>query len=204
MKIDLNKLLHGEQGIEIVNPLPKAGKGFVQSRYIGIYDVGKASIFENETVLTDESGKVLAKLTGSSFIRDAGGWGGPRPPARDLAKPDRAPDFTFTFKTGETQAQLYRLSGDYNPLVGYLESDRVLACLSDLTFCLFNSTSTPRSPRRSASRPPSSTDYAVTESRLAVLSPNSAETTPPASSPCAPASLPPSSLVRPSRSGCGK
>lgn len=76
LPFQVNKLLHGEQGIEIVNPLPKVGRGFVQSKYIGVYDVGKAAIFENETTLTDESGKVLAKLTGASFIRDAGGFGG--------------------------------------------------------------------------------------------------------------------------------
>jgi hypothetical protein len=45
MNIDLNKLLHGEQGIEIVNPLPKSGRGFVQSKYIGVYDIGKAWVY---------------------------------------------------------------------------------------------------------------------------------------------------------------
>ncbi|KAI9032999.1 MaoC-like dehydratase [Hyaloraphidium curvatum] len=116
INIDLNKLLHGEQAIEVVNPLPRSGKGYVQSKYVGIYDVGKAAIFENETTFTHEDGTVLAKLTGASFIRDAGGWGGPRPPQRELKKPERAPDYVDVVKTGELQAQLYRLSGDYNPL----------------------------------------------------------------------------------------
>ena len=50
-------------------------------------------------------------------MRGAGGWGGDRGPTPEAYDPpNRAPDATVAEKIGETQALLYRLSGDDNPL----------------------------------------------------------------------------------------
>jgi len=51
-------------------------------------------------------------------VRGLGGFGGERGPSIDKENlpPKRAPDAVHEETTRETQAQIYRLSGDYNPL----------------------------------------------------------------------------------------
>jgi acyl dehydratase len=51
-------------------------------------------------------------------VRDAGGFGGPRPPRNEIPKipRDTAPSFDISLPTSPEQALLYRLSGDLNPL----------------------------------------------------------------------------------------
>ncbi|KXS13495.1 Thioesterase/thiol ester dehydrase-isomerase [Gonapodya prolifera JEL478] len=117
--LDINKLLHGEQSIEILKPIPLEGSFKAVSRTSGIYDLGKATVITNESIYYDKDDTPLVKLEGSSFIRDAGGWGGPRRPKdpRDVDPPkDRKPDKVETHYISPQQAMLYRLSGDYNPL----------------------------------------------------------------------------------------
>ncbi|KAJ3339596.1 hypothetical protein HDU93_008013 [Gonapodya sp. JEL0774] len=107
--LDLTKLLHGEQSIEILQPIPLEGSFKSVSRTSGIYDLGKATVLTNESVYYDKNDQPMVRLEGASFFRDSGGWGGPRRPKdpRDVDVPkDRKPD----------KAMLYRLSGDYNPL----------------------------------------------------------------------------------------
>lgn len=110
-------ILHGEQSLELVRPLDPAG-GELQARtkIISFYDKGKGTLMESQTVLEDARG-VVARLVSGSFIRGLSGFQGKgrRLPAR-VEVPKRAPDFTAAFKTSPHQAQLYRLSGDYNAL----------------------------------------------------------------------------------------
>jgi 3-hydroxyacyl-CoA dehydrogenase/3a,7a,12a-trihydroxy-5b-cholest-24-enoyl-CoA hydratase len=50
-------------------------------------------------------------------MRGAGGWGGDRGPSGVVnVPPERAPDAVREQKVGDSQALLYRLSGDWNPL----------------------------------------------------------------------------------------
>ncbi|KAI9016721.1 HotDog domain-containing protein [Hyaloraphidium curvatum] len=118
VNLDPAKVLDGDRYVEIINPLPLEGEFTVTSKVTGVYDVGKAAILENEAIMTDAAGKQYAKIVSQAFYRDAGGFGGPRPPkpSLDATKPDRAPDMVVSAKTSPTQAQIYRLSGDYNPL----------------------------------------------------------------------------------------
>ncbi|TPX34880.1 hypothetical protein SmJEL517_g02601 [Synchytrium microbalum] len=120
VKLDLTKLLDGERMIELYNPLPLESKGelIARGRTTGVYDIGKACIMESETVISDASGKKYAKIIGRAFFRDAGGFGGPAPPK---PPPEATPPKTPAHKVVVTptrveQAQLYRLSSDYNPL----------------------------------------------------------------------------------------
>jgi acyl dehydratase len=74
-------------------------------------------VLVNETVWTDEAGEKVATLTGSTFARGDGGFGGPSEGAPEPHQvPDRKPDLSVPFETRPDQALLYRLNGDRNPL----------------------------------------------------------------------------------------
>ncbi|KNC96851.1 uncharacterized protein SPPG_07683 [Spizellomyces punctatus DAOM BR117] len=117
-KIDLNRLVHGEQYLELLEPLPVQGEFTLDSTLAGVYDAGKGMIMDRETFLVDASGKKLAKMITSAFVIGYGGFGGPRKPkpSNVVDTPKRAPDAVHESKTHTNQALLYRLSGDYNPL----------------------------------------------------------------------------------------
>ena len=67
---------------------------------------------------TSERGEPLFDTEWTLFVRDAGGFGGARPPKENIPKParDQTPSFVSTLGTTPEQALLYRLSGDLNPL----------------------------------------------------------------------------------------
>ncbi|WP_309604412.1 MaoC/PaaZ C-terminal domain-containing protein [Phenylobacterium sp.] len=112
-------VVHGEQKVELHRPLPTSGTFTAQGRTIGAYDKGKdkGAVIVNETVWTDEAGEKVATLTGSTFARGDGGFGGPSEGQPEPhAIPDRKPDLSVDIPTREDQALLYRLNGDRNPL----------------------------------------------------------------------------------------
>jgi acyl dehydratase len=120
-------VVHGEQKVELHRPLPAAGAFTSKSRTIGAYDKGKdkGAVVINETVWTDESGEKVVTLTGSTFARGDGGFGGPSEGAPEPhQRPTRAPDLSLDFITRPDQALLYRLNGDRNPLHSDPESAR--------------------------------------------------------------------------------
>ena len=112
-------VVHGEQKVELHKPLSASGTYTAQSRTVGAYDKGKdkGAVVVNETVWTDETGEKVATLTGSTFARGDGGFGGPSEGAPEPHKtPDRKPDISVPFETRPDQALIYRLNGDRNPL----------------------------------------------------------------------------------------
>ncbi|KAI9017461.1 peroxisomal dehydratase [Gaertneriomyces semiglobifer] len=117
-KINLNRLVHGEQYLEILAPLPVEGDFTLDSTVAGIFDAGKGMIMDRETIMKDSTGRPVAKMVSSAFVIGYGGFGGPRKPkpANAVDTPKRAPDSVHEDKTTIAQALLYRLSGDYNPL----------------------------------------------------------------------------------------
>ena len=110
-------LVHGEQAIELHQPIPAEGTIRTTSKITGIYDKGKAAVVVTEAKSVDaKTGEPLLTTRMSAFIRGEGGWGGDRGPAgaqraaRARARPQRhLPD-------PPDQALIYRLSGDRNPL----------------------------------------------------------------------------------------
>lgn len=67
----------------------------------------------------DESGETVCINQATIFLRGAGGFGGKRnsDKVKPLSNPPaREPDASIQEKTSHSQAALYRLSGDYNPL----------------------------------------------------------------------------------------
>jgi acyl dehydratase len=112
-------IVHGEQKIELHRPLPAAGSFITVTRTVGAFDkgAGKGAVIVNETTWTDQTGEIVATLTGTIFARGDGGFGGPAEGApQPHTVPDRAPDQRVEFTTRPDQALLYRLNGDRNPL----------------------------------------------------------------------------------------
>jgi acyl dehydratase len=118
-QINYLMVVHGEQKVELHRPLPAAGAFTAATRVVGAFDKGKdkGAVLINETIWTDEGGDKVATLTGSTFARGDGGFGGPSSGAPEPhVTPTRAPDLSLDFPTRPDQALLYRLNGDRNPL----------------------------------------------------------------------------------------
>ncbi|ORY00487.1 NAD(P)-binding protein [Basidiobolus meristosporus CBS 931.73] len=114
-------LLHGEQYLKLKKPIPTSGTLTSKPRIIDILDKGKGVVvvFHVETV--DETGDVVFENESSVFIRGVKGVGSKHAKDRGAATasnepPNRKPDVVIQEKTNESQAALYRLSGDLNPL----------------------------------------------------------------------------------------
>ena len=118
--IEWQKVLHGEQGMELFRPLPANGHVRATSRVVRVLDkgAGKGALIYVERDLIDvESGEKIATLTSTTFARGNGGFGGeagPQPAPHTI--PDRAPDVEVDLPTLPQAALIYRLSGDFNPL----------------------------------------------------------------------------------------
>ncbi|MGH7023857.1 MAG: MaoC/PaaZ C-terminal domain-containing protein [Caulobacteraceae bacterium] len=118
-QINFLMVVHGEQKVELHRPLPPTGEFTAASRTIGAFDKGKekGAVVVNETVWTNAAGEKIATLTGSTFARGDGGFGGPAEGAPEPHQvPTRAPDLSLDFQTRPDQALIYRLNGDRNPL----------------------------------------------------------------------------------------
>lgn len=117
---DWRKLLHGEQGVEILKPLPASGTVVGRTRVLDVIDKGAgkgALVLSERSIVEQASGELLCRLTSTSFLRGDGGFGGPGGPTKaPHAIPERAPDLEIARKTLPQAALIYRLSGDYNPL----------------------------------------------------------------------------------------
>lgn len=110
-------LLHGEQYLELYQPIPIAGKITSTGKISSIYDKGKGAVVTIDTLSKDEKGMEICKNQFTVFIRGIGGFGGDRGPNPEpINPPKRSPDAVASEKTVPNQALIYRLSGDRNPL----------------------------------------------------------------------------------------
>jgi acyl dehydratase len=110
-------LVHGEQSVELHQPLPVKGEISTVGTITGIYDKGSGAVIATESKSTDTAtGKPMFTTRSSVFIRGEGGFGGDRGPSGKAERPDRDADHQVTYQTRSDQALLYRLSGDRNPL----------------------------------------------------------------------------------------
>lgn len=113
----LERILHGEQYLELKRPLPTRAKLTHKGRVKDIFDKGKLAVVVTELNTYDESGNELMRNEVTLAVRGAGGWGGERGPSVEInIPPDRAPDAVVEEAIPAHQALLYRLSGDINPL----------------------------------------------------------------------------------------
>jgi acyl dehydratase len=113
IKLDIARMLHGEQSFEIHRPLPAEAELQMTSRISEVWDKGKAAVIGIEADFSDSDGTVFTTRS-TLFYIGAGGFGGePGPSTRTLNRPpERDPDLTVRDVTREEQGALYRLSGD--------------------------------------------------------------------------------------------
>ncbi|EDV29791.1 uncharacterized protein TRIADDRAFT_19721 [Trichoplax adhaerens] len=118
--IDPTKIVHGEQYIELYKPLPTSGSVRNSSKIVEILDKGKGAVVVTEG--KDYSAINNEKLCMNQFvtyIQKAGGFGGKRQSTaikQAADTPARPPDAIIKEIVPESQAALYRMSGDLNPL----------------------------------------------------------------------------------------
>nr|XP_020766542.1 peroxisomal multifunctional enzyme type 2 [Odocoileus virginianus texanus] len=118
LSINLAKILHGEQYLELYKPIPRAGKLRCETVVADIMDKGSGLVVLLD-VYSYSGEELICYNQFSVFVVGSGGFGGKR--TSDKAKaavaiPDRPPDAVLTDTTSLNQAALYRLSGDWNPL----------------------------------------------------------------------------------------
>jgi len=114
--INLAQVVHGSQSISVAAPVPTSGSATVTTRISEIWDKGKAAVIWQEGTALSPSGEHLWTTRSSIFVKGEGGWGGDRGSASPVELPDRTPDADTTYDVAPTQALLYRLCGDRNPL----------------------------------------------------------------------------------------
>ncbi|KAG9053410.1 hypothetical protein FS842_008250 [Serendipita sp. 407] len=117
------KLLHGEQYLAIKAPIPTSGTLVNEAKLLEVLDKGKQTTATSVVYTKDKkSGEVIFENQSTVVLRGSGGFGGKKQgKSRGAASasntpPKRAPDAVVEEKTLSTQAALYRLSGDANPL----------------------------------------------------------------------------------------
>ncbi|MGW1598084.1 MaoC/PaaZ C-terminal domain-containing protein [Streptomyces sp. NPDC002343] len=113
--VDLARVLHGGQSIEVHRPIPVRGTATATGRIAAVYDKGTAAVLVMRTEAADADGPLWTSEA-RIFVRGEGGWGGDRGPAGRLGPPAGDPDRTVERPVREDQALLYRLCGDWNPL----------------------------------------------------------------------------------------
>lgn len=116
LEINLAMLLHGEQDIELLAPLPTTGNVQTTGRITHVYDKGKGAVLLLETTSSDAAGQPLFVNRFAAFLRGEGGFGGESGPPPANAAPERPPDIEVERPTLPQQALLFRLCGDSNPL----------------------------------------------------------------------------------------
>lgn len=114
--IDLRKILHGGQSLTLHAPIPSTGTARISTRIADVWDKGKAAVIVLETAAADSDGNPLWTTGMQIWARGEGGFGGNTGPEVVAEVPDRAPDAVLTSATSASQALLYRLSADMNPL----------------------------------------------------------------------------------------
>ncbi|TAE95928.1 MAG: hypothetical protein EAZ80_08875 [Runella slithyformis] len=113
-------MLHGEQYVELLRPLPTDGKLITRGSIVDVMDKKSGAVVVTLCESRDEHGELLVRNQSSTFVVGAGNFGGKSKPNDQVIPtvpaPNRNPDFVALCKTSIDQAALYRLSGDYNPM----------------------------------------------------------------------------------------
>ncbi len=114
------KIVHGEHGMILHEPLPTKATVTSKSRVSEILDKGprKGALIYLENDLRDKhSGQHYATITTTSFARGDGGFGGPEGPQPiPHSLPKDPPQEIWDFQTSPQAALLYRQTGDRNAL----------------------------------------------------------------------------------------
>jgi len=113
VKLKIQRLLHGEQQVEVLRPLPAKATVTLNSRISEVWDKGDNGII-GVTAEAEDADGLLFKTHATLFYFGGGGFGGdPGPTGKDRDVPtNKDPDIVICHQTQEEQGALYRLSGD--------------------------------------------------------------------------------------------
>src|SRR4030095_2865042 len=78
MQVNPAMVLHGEQAIEVPEPIPTEGTVVTTPAIKAVYDKGKGAVVVVATESVDPKGTVLFRSQSSIFVRGEGGVGGDR------------------------------------------------------------------------------------------------------------------------------
>ena len=118
-KMNFALMLHGEQRLQVHQPLPQAAATLINSRTTGVYDKGhgKGALVVSETTVKLADGSPLYTMGTTLFFRGDGGFGGSAEGAPvPHPIPERKADAVCEMPGRVDQAMLYALCGDRNPL----------------------------------------------------------------------------------------
>lgn len=114
---DRRGMVHHSQRLELYRPLAPAGVLRVSGRVAGLYDLKRFAMAVFDIDAVDEAGDAVVRGVVTLLLLHDGRFGGERPPRSErITYPAREPDFTVRESIPATQALLYRLNGDANPL----------------------------------------------------------------------------------------
>lgn len=116
VEIDLAKVVHGSQSVELHRPIPAAGTAVTTTRIAEIQDKGSAAVIIQESETVSADGEKLWTSRSGIFAKGEGGFGGERGTSEKVEYPERDADHTIEVASLPQQALLYRLCGDRNPL----------------------------------------------------------------------------------------
>jgi acyl dehydratase len=114
---DLVQLLHASQRTELIRPFPAQGVMQTTACVQGVWDMRVGALVNIET-LTRIGGELHARCVWTLLLRGQGNFQSERAPAllRTKAPKGVEPAFSAEWSTAPTQALLYRLTGDVNPI----------------------------------------------------------------------------------------
>lgn len=118
--LDWLNIMHGQQQLKIHAPLDPDGTLIGETTVTHMADKGpgKPALLRSVKQLRTPGGTLVAETTDDWVVRGAGGFDGARNLPGDALPPvpQRDPDAEISLPTSRSQAALYRLSGDRNPL----------------------------------------------------------------------------------------
>ncbi|CAF1012491.1 unnamed protein product [Rotaria sordida] len=117
--IDLLRVLHGEQYVELFEPLPTSGTVTLKGKVVDVLDKGSGAVLIYDVEIFNENEKLIALNQFVIFSVGSGGFGGKKTSENQrkyLPAPQRKSDQICRETTNIDQAALYRLNGDRNPL----------------------------------------------------------------------------------------
>ncbi|MEU7752337.1 MaoC/PaaZ C-terminal domain-containing protein [Micromonospora sp. NPDC049171] len=113
--VDQGAVLHGAQRLVVHRPLPRSGSARRRTRVTGVWDAGRTTVLALRSDVDDDAGPLWSSES-ELIVRGERAPGAVRRPFRRVPPPGREPDLVVECPTRTSQALLYRLCGDLNPL----------------------------------------------------------------------------------------
>ena len=114
--LDLGAVLHYGQEVSLDAPIALSGSGILRSRVVDVYEARGAALIVREGRASDQGGRPLWTVRDTIYVRGEEAGQGRVRTVEPVRQPSRPADQVRLALVEETQAVLYRLCGDRNPL----------------------------------------------------------------------------------------